>query len=424
MTELSEWRRVRLGDVLEAKYGKALPATKRRRGAVPVYGSNGIIGWHNRALTLGPTIIVGRKGSLGEVEFSPAPCWAIDTTYFIDDPGPFEFKFLQYLLESLGLTELDQSTAVPGLSRDQLYDIEVPVPTSHEQARLVALIEACRGHATSATDRLAASRRVMERLRQAVLAAACSGRLTADWRSEERSKVASDEISQKRASDGLRPGKRQEEVTPNVKELPDIPEEWRWVALPKLGELGRGKSKHRPRNDPILFGGKYPFIQTGDVARSDGRILIHSQTYNDVGLAQSRLWPARTVCITIAANIAESALLTYPACFPDSVVGLIADESIALPEYVELFIRTAKRDLAAFAPATAQANINLAILSDLAVPLPAINEQQEIVRRVEEALTLGDSVMSRIQTASLRIDGSSQAALTKAFRGELLGSSK
>src|SRR6202034_1779957 len=108
----------------------------------------------------------------------------------------------------------------------------------------------------------------------------------------------------------------------------------------------------------------YPFVQTGDVARSGGRITHHSQTYNEYGLAQSRLWPENTVCITIAANIADSGLLMYPACFPDSVVGLITDPAIAEPEYVELFVRTARRDLAAFAPATAQSNINLAILSE------------------------------------------------------------
>ncbi|AHK80691.1 restriction modification system DNA specificity protein, partial [Ectothiorhodospira haloalkaliphila] len=90
-------------------------------------------------------------------------------------------------------------------------------------------------------------------------------------------------------------------------------------------DYGRGKSKHRPRNDPKLFGGKYPFIQTGDVRNSDHLIVDYSTTYNDLGLAQSKLWPKGTICITIAANIAETGILDFDACFPDSIIGLVVD---------------------------------------------------------------------------------------------------
>ncbi len=88
-----------------------------------------------------------------------------------------------------------------------------------------------------------------------------------------------------------------------------------------LGELKRGKSKHRPRNDPILLGGKYPLIQTGDVTNSNTYIKSYTSTYSEEGLKQSKMWKKGTLCITIAANIAESAILTFDACFPDSVVG-------------------------------------------------------------------------------------------------------
>jgi len=175
-------------------------------------------------------------------------------------------------------------------------------------------------------------------------------------------------------------------------DLPEIPDSWLWAYLPNLGFMNRGTSRHRPRNASHLYGGDYPFIQTGDVAQSGGRITSHQQTYSNAGLAQSRLWPAGTVCITIAANIAESALLTYPACFPDSVVGVIADPELSLPEYVEYFIKTARADLAQYAPATAQANINIAILNDVAVPTPPLEEQREIVRRGEALFKLADQI--------------------------------
>ena len=114
---------------------------------------------------------------------------------------------------------------------------------------------------------------------------------------------------------------------------------WAEVTLEEIGVVGRGRSRHRPRHAPELYGGPYPFIQTGDIKASGGRITSHSQTYNEVGLAQSRLWPANTMAITIAANIAETALLTYPACFPDSVVGFIPDESKCDVRFVEYTFR-------------------------------------------------------------------------------------
>jgi type I restriction enzyme S subunit len=93
--------------------------------------------------------------------------------------------------------------------------------------------------------------------------------------------------------------------------------------LDDIGRIARGKSKHRPRNDPVLYGGKYPFIQTGDVKHSNFYVTGYSQTYNEIGLAQSKLWQPGTLCITIAANIAETAILKIQACFPDSIIGFI-----------------------------------------------------------------------------------------------------
>ncbi|MCI0732087.1 MAG: hypothetical protein L0332_35930 [Chloroflexi bacterium] len=93
----------------------------------------------------------------------------------------------------------------------------------------------------------------------------------------------------------------------------------------ELGFVGRGKSKHRPRNEPSLYGGPYPLFQTGDIKAANLYLQDYNQTYNEKGLAQSKLWEPGTLCITIAANIAETAILGIRACFPDSVVGFIAD---------------------------------------------------------------------------------------------------
>jgi type I restriction enzyme S subunit len=107
--------------------------------------------------------------------------------------------------------------------------------------------------------------------------------------------------------------------------------------MPQLGEL-RGKSKHRPRDDKKLYGGPYPFIQTGDVRKSEGSISEFRQTYSEFGLKQSQLWPAGTLCVTIAANIAETGILKFAACFLDSVVGLLIEDGATTTQYVEYFI--------------------------------------------------------------------------------------
>ena len=179
----------------------------------------------------------------------------------------------------------------------------------------------------------------------------------------------------------------------------DLPSRWAWSRFPEIGTFGRGKSKHRPRNDPLLYnGGKYPFIQTGDVARSGGSIKTYSNLYNDVGLAQSAMWPTGTLCITIAANIADSGILAFGACFPDSVVGLIAHNSFEGARFFEYFIRTAKTDLHEFAPSTAQKNINLGVLTEVLIPLPPLAEQHRIVAKIDELMALCDRLATSLAT--------------------------
>lgn len=176
-----------------------------------------------------------------------------------------------------------------------------------------------------------------------------------------------------------------------------LPRGWAWARFPELGEFGRGKSKHRPRNDPALFSPPiYPLVQTGEVARAKGTILEFHSKYSELGLAQSRLWPAGTLCITIAANIADAAVLGFDACFPDSVVGFVPASCLGGTTYFQAFLETAKTDLVKFAPATAQKNINLEILESLLVPLPPKSEIERIVARVAELRRLCADLRQRL----------------------------
>src|SRR5450755_2872156 len=146
---------------------------------------------------------------------------------------------------------------------------------------------------------------------------------------------------------------------------------WEVCALEDLGDLDRGRSKHRPRNAPELLGGPYPLIQTGDVANSRGYIRTYKQTYSELGLKQSKMWPKGTLCITIAANIAKTGILLFDACFPDSVVGFTPNTKTNT-EYVQLWFSFVQQHLERTAPESAQKNINLEILRGLRIPLPPL----------------------------------------------------
>ena len=156
--------------------------------------------------------------------------------------------------------------------------------------------------------------------------------------------------------------------------------DWNENKLSDLGVFSRGKSKHRPRNDERLFaGGKYPFIQTGDIKEANLYIKNHTQEYGEFGLKQSKLWNKGTLCITIAANIAETAILSYPACFPDSVVGFNAYESQSSEIFMYYIFEYIKASIQNAASGSIQDNINIDYLTTLNFKIPEKNYQDMIV---------------------------------------------
>ena len=154
--------------------------------------------------------------------------------------------------------------------------------------------------------------------------------------------------------------------------------------LCELGSLDRGRSQHRPRNDPKLLNGPYPLIQTGEVASAGLYITEYKNTYSELGLQQSKMWKAGTLCITIAANIAQTAILTFDACFPDSVVGFVPNDAVSAI-YMHYWFGFFQKILEEQAPQVAQKNINLKILSDLDVMVPTQEQQERFVAFVEQA---------------------------------------
>lgn len=153
---------------------------------------------------------------------------------------------------------------------------------------------------------------------------------------------------------------------------------WEYKTLDQLGEVSRGRSKHRPRNDPSLFGGKYPFIQTADVKAANFYITEYDTTYNEKGLAQSRLWNPGTLCITIAANIADTGILAMDACFPDSVMGFLPYEGIADVRFVKYCFDILQQNCKKISQGAAQDNLSWEKLSTILFPAPPIEVQTKI----------------------------------------------
>ena len=195
---------------------------------------------------------------------------------------------------------------------------------------------------------------------------------------------------------------------------------WKQKTLEQIAtNFGRGKSRNRPRNAPHLYGGKYPFIQTGDIRNADHIITEYSQTYSEAGLAQSKLWPKGTICITIAANIAETAILGFDACFPDSVIGVVANPKEAEVDFVEYLLQAFKVRLQAMGKGSAQDNINMGTFESQRFPFPPVAEQREIVKTLNFLREETQNLESIYQRKLAALDELKQSLLHQAFSGAL-----
>ncbi len=313
-------------------------------------------------------------------------------------------KYLLWAMHSQAFLEQVYSEA-HGITRvrttlNGVKSYVLPIPPLKEQHRIVAKIEELLPY----VDRYAEAYEKLEQfnakfpedMKKSILQYAIQGKLVEqraeEGTAEELYKQIQDE-KQKLIKEGkIKKEKPLAEITED--EIPfDIPDTWKWVKLSEVGELSRGRSKHRPRNDSCLYeGGGYPFIQTGDVAQTDFRISKWTTEYNSVGVAQSKLWPKGTLCLTIAANIGDVAILDFDACFPDSVVGFNAYKPICDNKFFLYGLICYKSILDKMSHSTAQRNINLDILSKVAFPLPPVKEQIRIVSKIEELLPYCDSL--------------------------------
>jgi type I restriction enzyme S subunit len=198
------WIMASLQEIITLEYGKNLVGKNRKQGNYPVYGSNGIIGYHNEYLIEGPVIIIGRKGAVGTVHMSVDNCWPIDTTYFIRPLKSISFKFIYFLLQSLNLKNLDRSTTIPGLNRDNVYSLKVALPPTNEQYQIVQIIEEFFSDLQEAEQSLSKATKLLSVYEYVILKHAFEGNLTKSWRNQNQTESAFrflSDLSKKRKSD-------------------------------------------------------------------------------------------------------------------------------------------------------------------------------------------------------------------------------
>ena len=264
--------------------------------------------------------------------------------------GNIDLQYAVYFLKSphvdFIINSVTYGVKMPRVGTDTMIELPFPLPPLAEQKRIVAKIDELLPYidrykqAWSKLEQF--NSRFPEDMKKSLLQHAIQGKLVEQHPEEGTAEELFAQIQKEKqrliAEKKIKKEKPLPEITDDEKPF-DIPESWKWVRLQQIGELSRGRSQKRPRNDPNLFiNGTFPFIQTGDVARANGHISCWSTMYNQEGVAQSRIWPAGTVCLTIAANIGDVAILDFDSCFPDSVVGFNAYKPIMSNEF--FYVRT------------------------------------------------------------------------------------
>ena len=442
------WKKYNLFDICQPKQWKTIAVKDLKNEGYPVYGANGIIGFHNEFNHEKETLLIGCRGSCGEVHISQPKSYINGNAMCLDKLSDnISLYYLYYFLKGYNFKPIISGSTQPQITQIGLRKVEIPIPPLETQQAIVNKIESLFDEIDEGIGRLKTAAQQIQQYRQSLLKNAFNGELTKEWRSKHADTLPSENellaqiqttreqhhaqqladwqtaVSQweQNRKEGKKPSKPKS-PTQAVKfeeNVADLPSGWIWGKLSDLGELARGKSKHRPRNDKKLFGGKYPFIQTGEVRAANRIIKKYEQTYSEFGLEQSKLWQKGTLCITIAANIAETAFLGFDACFPDSIVGFSASKAV-LPEYIELFIKSARTKIESYAPATAQKNINLNTLENLIVPYCSLTEQNQIVAILENKLTACDQLAAELAKQLKQAELLKQAVLKAAFSGNLL----
>jgi len=335
-----EWEKKCLEELFEIGNGRDYKHLGK--GEIPVYGSGGYMLSVDDYLYDGESVCIGRKGTIDKPMFLKGKFWTVDTLFYTHSFKDCIPKYIHYVFQNIDWLKHNEAGGVPSLSKTNIYKIEVLVPKPLEQQKIASCLSSLDELIAAHSQKLEALKEHKKGLMQNLFPQ--EGERVPKWRFKEFE------------GDG----------------------EWVEKMLHEVAVIGRGKSKHRPRDAQFLLGGKYPFIQTGDIKKAGLYLSEFSQTYSEEGLKQSKLWNENTLCITIAANIAETSILKIKACFPDSIIGLVTDENKTNIVFVKYSFDVFKERIQSLSQGVAQDNLNQEKLSKIEFAFPSVIEQQKI----------------------------------------------
>ena len=449
--ELPEgWDRVRIGDVVELKYGKGLTKDKRDGGEFPVYGSNGVVGYHSNFLVKESSLIIGRKGSIGEVSISETSSWPIDTTYFINEFYGQPIKFWFYRLNSLSLKEMDRASAIPGLNREDVYKQNIPLPPVNEQRRIVEKIEALTARSRKARAALDQIPALLDQFRQSVLAAAFRGDLTADWRAQnpnvepadallerirvERRKRWEEAELEKMEAKGKEPKNNkwkekyetQEEV--NLPNLPQIPNSWCWVRWQEVGLCQNGRAfpsqEYSTQGTKLLRPGNLHMSGAIEWTDSNTKFMPDdwAEKYPSYIIYENEL-----VINLTAQSLADEFLGRVclsgkrETCLLNQRIARLTPIVISNKFCLWLFKSPVFRQFVdTLNTGSLIQHMFVSQVDEFFFPLPPLAEQAEIVRVIENQLVKMRKLRDLADQSFEELPQLDQSILAKAFRGELV----
>jgi type I restriction enzyme S subunit len=398
------WTSTTLGEIISFEYGKSLVGAKRNpTGNIPVYGSSGVVGYHSTPLVSKPSIIVGRKGSVGEVHISKTPCWAIDTTYYIVPPDQLDINFVYYLLLNLRLGSLDKSTAIPGLNRNDAYKIKVPIPPFNEQKRIVSKIEELFTKLDAGIEALKKARIQLKRYRQSVLKAAFEGKLVSQDPSDESAESLLARIRTLR-KDGEEP-----EIQPELQR--NLPQGWCEATLDQISEIIFGQSPpsstyNETREGLPFYQGKLDF---GEIYPIPRKWCSSPQKIAEKG----------DVLISIRAPVGPTNLCPEKSCIGRGLAAIRPLGGIS-SEFVLYLLRANEMTIAGKGTGTTFSAITSPLLRKFSFSLPPLSEQKRIVSEIDRLLTIADANERIIEESVASAKILKQSILYNAFRGKLV----
>ena len=442
------WAVAPLGEVLPILYGKGLTKAKRdETGNCPVYGSSGQVGVHSESLTKRPSLIIGRKGSVGEVYYSKIPCWPIDTVYFVEEREELVLKFFEYLLKGLKLSRLDKSTAIPGLSRDDYNAVEVAVAPLEQQKRIVAEIEKQFSRLDEAVANLKRVKANLKRYKAAVLKAAVEGKLTEEWRkqhpdvepaskllerilAERRQKWEETELARMKAKgkvlkDDNWKKKYKEPEFVSVNDEIDLPESWGWVTNDTISFVTKLAGFEYTKFVKYDGAGNLAVLKAENAGKDGFKRTEFSKVKSETvsQLIRSQLIPGDLLMVFVGAGTGNVARVPDDQpYFLGPNIGMIRVESqFVLPEYLELFFRSPLGNSLAlgFAKAVAQPSLSMGSIRKIPIVVPPLNEQKIIVAELERLLSNIDETGLVAEANLKRAERLQQSILGQAFSGEL-----